>query len=86
MPRHCPERPHDPALGDAERVAGTKEFVEWVAASLPKSTYINIMHQYHVDYKAFEYPEICRGISSAEYLEAIEWAEPAGSRTWIPAR
>ena len=60
------------------RVAGTKEFVEWVAASLPKSTYINIMHQYHVDYKAFEYPEICRGISSAEYLEAIEWAETCG--------
>jgi len=60
------------------RVAGTKEFVEWVAASLPKSTYVNIMHQYHVDYKAFEYPEICRGITSAEYLEAMEWAETCG--------
>ena len=60
------------------RVAGTKAFVEWVAASLPKSTYVNIMHQYHVDYKAFEYPEICRGITSAEYLEAMEWAEACG--------
>jgi putative pyruvate formate lyase activating enzyme len=60
------------------RVAGTREFVEWVAASLPKATYVNIMHQYHVDYQAFEYPEIGRGISSAEYLEAMEWAETRG--------
>jgi len=35
------------------RAAGTKEFVEWVAASLPKATYVNIMHQYHLDYHAF---------------------------------
>ncbi|MGD9302167.1 MAG: hypothetical protein PVI13_11375, partial [Desulfobacterales bacterium] len=42
------------------RVAGTEEFVRWVAANLPKSTYVNIMHQYHVDYKAFEYPKIQR--------------------------
>jgi putative pyruvate formate lyase activating enzyme len=60
------------------RAAGTKEFVEWVAASLPKTTYVNIMHQYHVDYKAFEYAEISRGITSAEYLEAMEWAEASG--------
>lgn len=60
------------------RVAGTQAFVEWVAASLPKTTYVNIMHQYHVDYKAFEYPEICRSITSAEYLEAMKWAETRG--------
>ena len=60
------------------RVAGTKEFVDWVVASLPKTTYVNIMHQYHVDYKAFEYPEICRSITSAEYLEAMDWAETCG--------
>jgi len=60
------------------RVAGTKEFVEWVATNLPKTTYVNIMHQYHVDYKAFEYPQIYRGITSGEYLEAMEWAEACG--------
>jgi putative pyruvate formate lyase activating enzyme len=60
------------------RVAGTEKFVRWVAESLPKSTYINIMHQYHVDYKAFDYPEIWRRITVSEYLEAMGWAEEYG--------
>jgi len=60
------------------RVAGTQKFVRWVAANLPKSTYVNIMHQYHVDYKAFEYPKIQRSISAGEYIEAMRWAEQAG--------
>jgi putative pyruvate formate lyase activating enzyme len=52
--------------------------VRWVAASLPRATYVNIMHQYRVDYNAFEYPEIWRSISAAEYLEAMSWADAAG--------
>jgi putative pyruvate formate lyase activating enzyme len=60
------------------RVAGTEEFVRWVAANLPKSTYVNIMHQYHVDYKAFEYPKIQRSITAGEYIEAMGWAEQYG--------
>jgi putative pyruvate formate lyase activating enzyme len=60
------------------RVAGTKKFVRWVAANLPKSTYVNIMHQYHVDYKAFEYPKIQRSINAEEYIEAMAWAEKYG--------
>jgi putative pyruvate formate lyase activating enzyme len=60
------------------RVAGTQKFVRWVAENLPKSTYVNIMHQYHVDYKACEYPKICRSITTKEYLEAMGWAEQWG--------
>jgi putative pyruvate formate lyase activating enzyme len=60
------------------RVAGTREFVKWVSETLPKSTYVNIMAQYRVEYKAFEYPEIARGITIKEFLEAIDWAEKAG--------
>ena len=60
------------------RVAGTEKFVRWVAANLPKSTYLNIMHQYHVDYKAFEYPKIQRAINAEEYIEAMSWAEQYG--------
>ena len=62
----------------AIRVAGTEKFVRWMAANLAKSTYVNIMHQYHVDYKAFEYPKIQRTISAEEYIEAINWAEQYG--------
>jgi putative pyruvate formate lyase activating enzyme len=60
------------------RVAGTKKFIKWVAANLPQHTYVNIMPQYHVDYKAYEYPEIARGITVQEFLEAMEWAEKYG--------
>jgi len=60
------------------RVAGTEAFVKWVAETLPKSTYVNIMPQYRVEYKAFEYPKIARGITVQEFMEAMEWAEKYG--------
>jgi putative pyruvate formate lyase activating enzyme len=60
------------------RVAGTEAFVKWVAQRLPKSTYVNIMAQYHVDYKAFNYPEIWRRITIEEFLEAMTWAQQYG--------
>ncbi len=60
------------------RVAGTKQFVDWVANNLTKDTYVNIMSQYRVEYKAFDYEKIARSITSKEYVEAIAWAEEAG--------
>ncbi len=60
------------------RVAGTREFVKWVAENLPKTTYVNIMPQYRVEYKAYDYPEIARGITVQEFLEAMDWAEEHG--------
>jgi putative pyruvate formate lyase activating enzyme len=60
------------------RVAGTEKFTKWVAENLSRSTYVNIMAQYHVDYKAFDYPEISRGITADEFLEAMGWAEKYG--------
>jgi putative pyruvate formate lyase activating enzyme len=60
------------------RVAGTEKFVKWVAQALPKSTYVNIMPQYRVEYKAYEYPEIARGITVQEFLEAMDWAKKYG--------
>ena len=60
------------------RVAGTREFVHWVAENLSPDTYVNIMSQYRVEHKAFEYEKISRSISSKEYVEAMEWALEAG--------
>jgi putative pyruvate formate lyase activating enzyme len=60
------------------RVAGTEKFVRWVAEALPKDTYVNIMAQYRVEYKAYDYPEIARGITAQEFLEAMDWAEKYG--------
>ncbi|MDI7258722.1 MAG: radical SAM protein [Thermodesulfobacteriota bacterium] len=66
------------------RVAGTEKFVKWVAEHLPKNTYVNIMAQYRVDYKAFEYPEISRGITVKEFVEAMEWAKTYGLTNFDP--
>jgi putative pyruvate formate lyase activating enzyme len=62
------------------RVAGTQAFVEWVAAELSKDTYVNIMAQYRVEFRAFEHEQIARAITSQEFLEAMDWARAAGLR------
>ena len=60
------------------RVAGTREFVKWVAENLSTDTYVNIMSQYRVEHKAFEHERIARAITSEEFVEAMEWAVEAG--------
>lgn len=60
------------------RVAGTEKFVRWVAEALPKNTYVNIMAQYRVEYRAFEHSEIARGITVDEFMEAMDWAKKYG--------
>ena len=60
------------------RVSGTEKFVRWVSETLPKNTYVNIMAQYRVEYKAFDYPEINRGITVQEFTEAMDWAKRYG--------
>jgi putative pyruvate formate lyase activating enzyme len=56
------------------RVADTEKFIRWLAEALPKNTYVNIMAQYRVEYRAFEYPEIARAITVQEFMEAMDWA------------
>ena len=58
--------------------ANTRAFVHWVADTLSASTYVNVMSQYRVEHKAFEFPDIARAITTQEYLEAMDWAEEAG--------
>jgi len=60
------------------RVAGTEEFIKWVAKNLPRNTYVNIMSQYRVEYRAYEYPEIARSITVDEFVESVEWAYKYG--------
>ena len=66
------------------RVAGTREFTRWVAQTLSPTTYVNIMGQYRVTYKAADHEEIARAITAEEYLEAMAWAEEAGLRNLDP--
>jgi putative pyruvate formate lyase activating enzyme len=60
--------------------AGTRETVAFIARRLSPDSYVNIMNQYRPLYRAGEYPEIDRRITSREYREAIEMAREAGLR------
>jgi putative pyruvate formate lyase activating enzyme len=60
------------------QVAGSEQFVKWVAGTLPRSTYVNIMAQYRPAYRAREYPAISRATSPEEFLQAMAWAEQYG--------
>jgi putative pyruvate formate lyase activating enzyme len=59
-------------------VSNVKEVVEWIAANLPKDTYINLMSQYRPVYKAKNYPKINRKLTREEYRNAVTWAKNAG--------
>jgi putative pyruvate formate lyase activating enzyme len=59
-------------------VSGTSGVIDWIAAHLPKDTYLNIMSQYNPSYKAGEYSEISRRITPEEYKQAISHARSAG--------
>jgi putative pyruvate formate lyase activating enzyme len=59
-------------------VAGTKKLMTFIAQHLSTDSYVNIMDQYRPLYRAGEYPEIDRQISSREYREAIEIAQGEG--------
>jgi putative pyruvate formate lyase activating enzyme len=66
------------------RVAGTRKFTRWVAETLTPTTYVNIMAQYHVAYRAADHDEIARAITAEEFLEAMDWAEEAGLKNLDP--
>jgi len=61
-------------------IAGTREIMQWIATELSPTTYVNVMPQYYPAGKVSrtEYPEIRRGITPAEYEQALEDAWDAG--------
>jgi putative pyruvate formate lyase activating enzyme len=59
-------------------VGGTKEILGWIASSLPRDTYVNVMSQYRPMYRASEFPEIARPLRRAEYEEAVACARRLG--------
>jgi putative pyruvate formate lyase activating enzyme len=59
-------------------LAGTKRFVDFVFNELDPATYVNIMSQYHPAYKAYQYPELSRTITTTEFTQAIITARDHG--------
>jgi putative pyruvate formate lyase activating enzyme len=59
-------------------LAGTRKIVRFLARHISPNTYLNIMAQYHPDYRAERYPLINRRITAEEYEAAIRAAKEAG--------
>ncbi len=59
-------------------VAGTGEIARFIARSVSKDTYINIMGQYRPCYRASNYDKLNRRLTEAEYLQALYVTRKAG--------
>jgi len=60
------------------RIAGSKQCFEFISRELSKNTMVNVMAQYYPTYKASQYSEINRRITTQEYREALEELEKQG--------
>ncbi len=60
------------------KISGTEEVVRFIAEEISKNTYINIMNQYRPCYHAYQFEELNRRITRAEFEEAVEIALKAG--------
>jgi putative pyruvate formate lyase activating enzyme len=59
-------------------IAGTDKVLAFLAGEISRATYLNLMDQYRPCYRADEYPEIDRPITSEEFREALATAARVG--------
>jgi putative pyruvate formate lyase activating enzyme len=60
------------------RLAGTAEIVRFLAEEISSNTYLNIMAQYRLCYKAPQFPFIANPVTKKEFSEAINIAQQHG--------
>lgn len=59
-------------------LAGTEEVLRFLAEEISSNTYLNLMDQYRPAYKAHQFPQLGRPITSEEYQKAVQTAHRAG--------
>ncbi len=59
-------------------LAGSEKIFEFLAKEISKNTFLNIMDQYWPAYKAKNFPELSRRITSKEFEEAVKLAKKYG--------
>jgi putative pyruvate formate lyase activating enzyme len=57
-----------------DHLAGTEATLKFIAQEISTESYINIMDQYYPCYRAGDYPQLARRITSAEYNQALQSA------------
>ena len=63
-----------------KKLAGTEEFVKWLAKEISPNTYLNIMAQYRPCYQASDFEELNRRLTSHEFMQAKSAARKLGLR------
>jgi putative pyruvate formate lyase activating enzyme len=59
-------------------LANTDQVMRFVAEELSPNSYVNVMAQYHPQYRAREFPELDRRITGEEYRQAVDIARRYG--------
>lgn len=59
-------------------LAGSEEIISFIAREISISSYLNLMDQYHPEYRAFNHPQLNRRITPAEYQHVVQLARQAG--------
>jgi putative pyruvate formate lyase activating enzyme len=55
------------------QLSESKKILDWISENLPKDTYVSLMSQYVPVYKAVNYPEINKKVSSKSYEWLIDY-------------
>ncbi len=66
------------------RLAGSQEVLRFIAEDISRDSWINLMDQYHPAYRAYDYPELARRITTGEYAEVVAYARLLGLHRGIP--
>lgn len=66
-------------------VEDSKKILRFIAEEISRDAYVNIMAQYRPCYRAYQFPEIDRPISMAEYREVVRYARSLGLHRGFPA-
>ena len=61
-----------------DELAGTRAILQFIVNEISPQTYLNLMGQYHPDFNACEYPELCRRITREEVQQARVLAHSIG--------
>jgi putative pyruvate formate lyase activating enzyme len=61
----------------------TRPVLEWIAENLGSDARVNLMDQYRPEYRAQEYPELTRRVTTEEMERALRTAEEVGLRNVI---
>lgn len=59
-------------------LAGTEEAIRFIAQELSPHSYVNIMAQYRPVYRASEFPDLNRSVTSEEFARALDVARKYG--------